>query len=174
MGADGGVCWFTLKEPYSENEIKIRELLPYPLLHFDDSRPANLEFSMNNKDPVLEATFGSFQKYDLGDLYTMVYEIDIEYDSQLTLYDILLDAYTKPAWERIKRLTKLEEVLLHTYLGWSWYYANWEECRECFLYKWEEQNLENNAILQMTIEDWSSQIKSCIDIDSYRSCYTWT
>lgn len=170
MGADGGVCWVQLREPLTESAERLRRLLPWPLLTFDDYHPSNSEFDQTLGAEFFTGTYGTSQEYsllDLGDILDYLSDAALypEYRRTMTLREVLEDCYTKPEVYGRHDLDPFERVLAYTYLGWHWssgFSYLGPSLERGHHYRCAPQEVPGDERLGMTVEQWEAQVRSCL------------
>jgi len=172
MGADGGICWIYPVEPAEENRKILLQLIPEPVLFWDDGRDYVAEEWKMGHDfylkeipkGVISATYGSFQPMCLERLR------DALYDAKQYIDDGFGTASLRDMYEIAKDEKK-------NYNNEGWY-----QCHQSRLYRFLIECFEydqNNPLLDMTLEAWYDGINSRCRKDYYGGMYigrieTWT
>lgn len=159
MGADGGICWAVLsRDPNAEK--KLRAILPWPILSWDDAHDYDSETMGHDHfldqipmDAQIIGTTGSFQPWCLlrlndiredHDDEFLVYKFGADWRS-LTFRDILLCMPERPT-------NALEELIDYSYSV--------------------ESDSNEEHILDLTLGEWYDTLRSCMV--GVGSIETWT
>lgn len=172
MGADGGICWVYLAKPIDENREKLRSLLPWRLITWDEyyDNPGwegmgNDLFLDEIPTGVLEATYGSFQGQslmELGEIIGSIDEIIADWGSdEVTLAELLECAKSK------------SEI---GYNQETWTPYNYKAFNEMLLESFQYGSYEQENILKMTVGEWGNAVKSCCQDGEINVSWveTWT
>lgn len=152
MGADGGICWVRLKEPYEENAEKLRHIMPWRMMwwdkYYDDFDVEGMGHDLfldHIPDNTAVCTYGTGQDTSLMDLQNVLddYEGILEDwgSGDVTLADLLEVAKDKKDPQQ-----------------WPDYYKSFADM---LLESFQYGTFHQEHVLAMTVNEWFEAVKSC-------------
>lgn len=177
MGADGGLCWMSLRD--AQQHQRVTELLEPLTLLSNTWHDADWEWVRMHPPPA--NTFVT--SYATGNshqgLLTLRRILSEENELEpLTFEDLALDLATRPWWQ-LHQLTALEEVLLIALSWGDWYETRFgREFRQAFDQERPGRVVAGlhtlGKIRTMPIADWVLALKSLLQWQKPTVIETWT
>lgn len=164
MGADGGICWLTLKK--SENYDRVMKLIaPFNLIVYNDKCHYEEHSDWRDRNPDIRgpdhivSIYGSFVDDGLNYLADIIsYDHENE-QLDATFAEVLEDLETRPYWLHEDYAKTLIEKLI------------WKRVKSYSSY--EEAISRLGIIKDMTIREWLRELRESL-FDHYNSAETWT
>ncbi len=164
MGADGGICWLTLKVPKNYDRV-MKLIAPFNLIVYNDKCHYAEHMAWRDSHPnigrpnEIVGIYGSFVDDGLNYLYSIInYDDDWE-QLDYTFTELLIELETRPSWlqDSFAR-TAIERML-------------WERVKDCAPI--EDAISRLDILADMTVRDWLEELRTSL-YPYFNSVETWT